>query len=221
MHDSNLLVAAVEELSTGVLSDTLDAAGYRNHALHPRVRPLDDQLVLCGYARTAQYQPAGEGEAGDNPYELEIALVDDLRVSEVAVLACGSTAEPVAPWGELLSTAAQARGAAGCITDGLVRDTRAIRSMKFPVYHGGIGPLDLKGRARIVAVDIPVECGGVLVSPGDLVFGDADGVVVIPRDVEERILRAAFDKVMLQERARRELRSGKKLSEVFARLGTI
>jgi 4-hydroxy-4-methyl-2-oxoglutarate aldolase len=219
MHDSNLLVAAVEELFTGVLSDTLDAAGYRKHAMHPGIRPLDDHLVLCGYARTAQYQPAGEGEAAENPYELEIALVDDLKVSEVAVLACGST-EPVAPWGELLSTAAQARGAAGCITDGLVRDTRAIRSMKFPVYHGGIGPLDLKGRAKIIAVDIPVECGGVLVSPGDLVFGDADGVVVIPRDVEERILRAAFDKVILEERARRELRSGRKLSEVFARLGT-
>src|SRR5581483_9315681 len=91
---------------------------------------------------------------GRNPYELEMALVDDLKPGEVAVLACSGPTERIAPWGELLTTAAQCRAAAGCVTDGMVRDVRRIRAAGFPVFHGGIGPLDSKGRAEVVAIDV-------------------------------------------------------------------
>ena len=203
------------DLSAAVLSDVMDVLGLMNQAMRPFVRPLDENLVLAGRARTGLYRLAYEVREGENPYEVEIALVDDLKPGEVPVLACNGPTQRIAPWGELLSTAAQARGAAGCITDGLVRDVRQIREMRFPVFHGGIGPLDTKGRAMMVQRDVPVECAGVKVSNGDIVFGDVDGVVVIPQERAVEVLAKAKEKVAGEGRTRDELRQGRLLREVF------
>jgi len=203
------------DLSAAVLSDVMDALGLMNQAMQPFVRPLDENLVLAGRARTGLYMLAYEVREGENPYEVEIALVDDLKPGDVPVLACNGPTQRIAPWGELLSTAAQARGAAGCITDGLVRDVKQIREMRFPVFHGGIGPLDTKGRARMVQRDVPVECAGVKVRNGDIVFGDADGVVVIPLERAAEVLARAKEKVAGEGRTRDELRQGRLLREVF------
>jgi 4-hydroxy-4-methyl-2-oxoglutarate aldolase len=207
-------------LFTSVLSDCLDAAGHRNQALQARVRPLDESLVLCGRARTGLYAEVYDAPEGENPYELEIRLIDDLRPDEVAVFSCGSSGR-IAPWGELLSTAAKARGAAGVVMDGLTRDVRAIREMKFPVFAGGIGPLDSKGRGKVVAIDVPVEVAGARVAPGDLVFGDVDGVVVVPRAIEEQVIAAALEKVSGESATREALARGEKLAEVFKRHGIL
>ena len=207
-------------LFTAVLSDCLDAVGYRQQAMHARVRPLDETLVLCGRARTALYMDVYDAPAGENPYELEIGLVDDLKADEVPVFACGASGR-IAPWGELLSTAARVRGAAGVVMDGLTRDVRAIREMKFPVFAGGIGPLDSKGRGKVMAIDVPVEVAGALVAPGDLVFGDADGVVVVPRAVEGEVVAAALAKVAGENATRAALARGEKLADVFRRHGIL
>ena len=116
-----------QKLFTAVLSDCLDAAGYRIQAMNARIRPLDESLVLCGRARTALYMDVYDAPEGENPYELEIQLVDDLKPDEVPVFACGASGR-IAPWGELLSTAARVRGAAGTVMDGLTRDIRAVGS---------------------------------------------------------------------------------------------
>ncbi len=189
--------------------------------MRPFVRPLDETLVLVGRARTGLYMPVWHVDDGANPYEVEIALVDDLRPGDVAVLACDGPSERIGPWGELLTTAARARGAVGCVTDGLVRDIRQIRQQRFPVYAGGIGPLDSKGRGQMVRMDVPVRCGGVMVEPGDLVFGDADGVVVLPRAVEEAVVQAALAKAAGEDRTRADLEAGAKLADVFARYGVL
>ena len=207
-------------LFTAVLSDCLDAAGHRQQAMHARVRPLDETLVLCGRARTALYMDVYDAPAGENPYELEIRLIDDLKADEVPVFACGVSGR-IAPWGELLSTAARARGAAGVVMDGLTRDVRAIREMKFPVFAGGIGPLDSKGRGKVMAIDVPVEVAGARVAPGDLVFGDADGVVVVPRAIEEQVIAAALAKVAGENATREALARGEKLADVFRRHGIL
>jgi regulator of RNase E activity RraA len=165
--------------------------------------------------------PVYSVRAGENPYEVEIALVDDLKPGEVAVLACGGPTERIAPWGELLSTACKARGAAGCVTDGLVRDVRQIRTMGFPVFHGGIGPLDTKGRARMMECDTPVECAGVHVRSGDIVFGDADGVVVIPQERAGEVVARAQEKALGEDHTRDELRQGKLLGDVFRKFGIL
>lgn len=216
----DFFAVVARELYAAVLSDVLDELGYRDQALPPSIRPLDDGLTLAGRARTGLYREVYEVRAGENPYALEIALVDDLAPYDVAVFGCGGSTR-IAPWGELLSTAARARGAAGCLTDGFVRDVRAIRRMGFPVFHGGIAPLDSKGRGKVAEIDVPIACAGVRVAPGDLVFGDADGVVVVPQAVEANVLDRAFAKVRGENRTREELEQGAALADVFARHGIL
>ena len=220
-HDAGALLDAIaKDLYTAVLSDVLDELGYRDQAMPPSIRPLDDELVMVGRARTGAYREVYSVVPGSNPYALEIALVDDLKPGDVAVLGCGGSTR-IAPWGELLSTAARARGAAGCLTDGFVRDVKPIRRMKFPVFHGGIAPLDSKGRGMVAEIDVPIRCGGVAIAPGDLVVGDADGVVVIPRAVEAEALAKAFAKVRGENSTREELERGAALADVFARHGIL
>lgn len=214
------LVAIRDALFTSVLSDCLDSVGLMHQAVASRIRPLDEALVMVGRARTAAFMEVYHHEAETNPYALEIELIDSLEEGQIPVFACSNPAR-VAPWGELLSTAARARGAAGALMDGCTRDVKAIRAMRFPVFHGGIAPLDSKGRGRIMALDVPIECGGVCVVPGDLIFGDADGVVVIPQRVETQVLKLAFDKVQGEKNTLRDLEAGDKLADVFARYGIL
>jgi regulator of RNase E activity RraA len=214
--ESGFLTRIREKLYTAVLSDVLDGLGYRGQAMSPGVRPLDESLVLAGFARTGVYREVYHTAPDVNPYELEITLIDDLKRDDVPVFGCGGSRR-IAPWGELLSTASRARGAAGCVTDGMVRDIRAIRALRFPVFHGGIAPLDSKGRGMVAEIDVPIECAGVVITPGDLVLGDADGVVIVPRDVEDEALAGAFAKVVGEDRTRDELAAGVKLKDVFAK----
>jgi len=207
-------------LFSAVLSDCLDRCGVAKQALPSRIRPLDLAGVMVGRARTAAFMEVYHVAEGVNPYELEIALVDSLQPGEIPVFAC-SNPERVAPWGELLSTAAQVRGAAGALMDGCVRDVKPILAMGFPVFHGGIAPLDSKGRGKIMALDVPIECAGVPVAQGDLIFGDADGVVVVPQAVEKQVLELAFEKVKGERSTLQDLRRGDKLADVFARYGVL
>lgn len=131
------LAELADKLFCAVISDCLDQAGIWKQAFPTRIRPLDESLVMVGRARTALYMDVYAETPGENPYELEIALIDSLKPGEIPVFSCGMTGR-VAPWGELLSTASKYRGAAGAVMDGCVRDIKAIRQMKFPVFHGGI-----------------------------------------------------------------------------------
>ena len=209
--DEKLISTIREQLYSGVISDTLDELGNWNHALSPHVRPIDESLTMFGRARTGHYMAVFHVAPDTNVYEKEIALIDDLKAGDIAVLACPK-GDRVAPWGELLSTAAKARGAVGCVTDGLVRDLRIIRQLRFPVFAGGIGPLDSKGRGMMMEIDTPVECGGVRICSGDWIFGDVDGVVVIPSAMTEEVIARSFKKVRTESdgsartRARRSAR---------------
>lgn len=208
-------------LSAAILSDVMDSLGLAQRAMKPFVRPLDERSVMVGRARTGLYMPCYALREGENPYEVEIALVDDIRPGEVVVLACNGPTERIAPWGELLTTATMARKGVGCVTDGLVRDTRQIKELGFPLFHGGFGPLDTKGRARMVERDTRVECAGVSIESGDIVFGDIDGVVVIPRAHENDVLRRASEKVTGENHTRDALRTGEPLASVFKRFGIL
>ena len=207
-------------IPTAVLSDTLDSLDLRNQAMRPHIRPLDLSIDMAGRARTGLYMPVFHVDPAINPYEREIELIDGLQADEVVVIACGDSGR-IAPWGELLTTACLARKAAGCVTDGLVRDIRQIAQMRFPVFHGGVGPLDSKGRGKVMEIEVPVMCAGVLVRPQDLVVGDADGVVVIPREVEEKVVALAIEKVSGENDTREALRGGESLASVFQRFGIL
>jgi 4-hydroxy-4-methyl-2-oxoglutarate aldolase len=220
MSQATYLDAVSTELFTSVLSDCLDQHGLMHQAMPSRIRPLDEKLVMVGRARTASFMEVYHVAPGSNPYEHEIALIDSLNSGDIPVFACSNPVR-IAPWGELLSTAAHVRGAAGALMDGCVRDIKAIRKMGFPVFHGGIAPLDSRGRGRVMAVDEPIECGGVMVRSGDLIMGDADGVVVIPQEAEEEVLRLAFEKISGERNTLRDLQAGHSLADVFARYGIL
>jgi regulator of RNase E activity RraA len=208
-------------LYTAVLSDVLDSLGYRQQAMRPFIRPLSDDSVIIGPVRTGLVEARDSIAAGENPYELEIEIMDDLKPGEVPVFGCGGPSETIAPWGELLTTAAVMRNAAGVVTDGLVRDVRAIRAMGFPVFHGGIGPLDSAGRAKMIKRDVEIVCAGVTVRPGDLLFADVDGVVVIPAAVADDAVARAMTKITGENRTRDALRAGRRLADIYAEYGVL
>lgn len=209
-----------DNLRVPAVCDILDDLGHRQRAMHHRVRPLDaGQAIIVGRARTFRWMET-DYIVEDDPYGLEIEVMDSLKAGDVAVHSSDSSWTN-APWGELMSTVAKRNGAVGCICDGLIRDCRQIIAMGFPVFHAGIRPVDSKGRGRVMAYDVPVRCGDVLVQPGELVFADFDGVVVIPRNVEDEALRLAAEKMGKEGLARHELLNGRTLRDVFSRYGVL
>ncbi len=209
-----------EHLYVPALCDVLDDLGHRQQAMHQRLRPLDDgNCVIVGRAKTLRWMET-DYVVEDDPYGLEIDAMDSIRPGDVIV----HSADPGftnAPWGELMSTIAKRNGAAGCICDSLIRDCRQIMKIGFPVFHAGIRPLDSKGRGRVMAYDVPVRCGDVLVHPGDLVFAGFDGVVVIPRSVEDRVIQLAAEKVGKENATRGALLQGRTLRDVFNEFGVL
>jgi regulator of RNase E activity RraA len=209
------------ELYSAVLSDVMDELGLMEQAMRPFVRPTDESCVLMGRVRTGLFADVYAVQEGANPYKYEIELLDDLKPGDVPVLACGGPTHRIAPWGELLTTAAIARGGLGCVTDGLIRDVRLIKRLGFPVFHGGIGPLESRGRARMIERDTPVVCAGVKVRTGDIVFGDIDGVVVIPHERAVETIERAQRKIISENHSREKLQQGRLLGEVYAEFGVL
>ena len=218
--DSERFAWMREHLYVPAVCDVLDSLGYRQQALHQRLRPLDpDNCTIVGRARTFRWMET-DYVVEEDPYGLEIEAMDALRPGDV-VLHSTDYGGTNAPWGELMSTVATCRGAVGCICDSQIRDCLKIKALGFPVFLQGIRPLDSLGRGRVMAYDVPIRCGEVLVHPGELVFADFDGVVVIPRAVEEEALRLAAEKVGKENASRRELLAGKTLREVYGTYGVL
>lgn len=216
--DVELFAHIEKNLYTAVLADSLDQLGFREQAMRETIRPLSPDLVLAGWARTISCMDVHY--ICENPYEVEIEAVDSLMPGEVAVIATGDSKRN-APWGELLSTASVSRGARGAVTDGLVRDVKKIHALGFPVFAAGIKPVDSRGRGIVVDYNVPVACGGVLVTPGDLVVADFDGVVVIPAAAVAETVRLATEKVTRENHSRDELMKGTLLRDVYLKYGVL
>lgn len=207
-----------EEIYSAVLSDVLDSLGYRDQAMTADIRPVWPGAVVVGRAHTILSSDIYH--TPDDPYAMEIEAIDSVPVNGVVVAGTNRSTRTCL-WGELLSTATQARGGRGAILDGHTRDVRKIETMGFPVFSTGMRPVDSKGRGAIVAVNEPVMCGGVMVYPGDLVFADIDGVVVVPQAVEDEAIRLAREKVSGENEMRDWLASGKTLREAFDHFGML
>jgi regulator of RNase E activity RraA len=220
--DPEIFQFVQEKLYVAAVCDILDSLGYRQQAMHQRIRPLLPDMRRCGFvgrARTARWMETDYIVEAD-PYGLELDLMDSLKPGD-AVIHSTDYGGTNAPWGELMSTIAKRNGAVGCVCDSQIRDCVRIVEMGFPVYYAGIRPLDSQGRARVMAYDVPVRCGDVLVHPSELVFADFDGVVVIPQVVEKDVLRLALEKVGKENASRQELLDGKTLKEVYAKYGVL
>ena len=219
-QDGELFDWMKENLYVAAVCDILDEMGYRNQVMHQRLRPLDvENCRFVGRARTVQWMNM-EYVVEDDPYGPEIDFMDSLKAGDVAVHST-DYAGSNAPWGELMSTAARLRGAVGCVCDSQIRDCMRIKALGFPVFYAGIRPLDSKGRGRVMAYDVPVKCGEVVVHPGEIVFADFDGVVVIPRAVEEEVLRRAREKAHRENLSRDGLMQGRTLRSVYEEYGAL
>ncbi|MDQ3863082.1 MAG: RraA family protein [Actinomycetota bacterium] len=202
-------------LYAAVISDVLDAAGYREQAMGARItHHAGGGDVLVG--RAATILAGEEVELRGDPYALQIEAIDGLKEGDV-VVATTHDSHRAAFWGELFSTAAVGRGARGLILDGLMRDRRKVDEMGFPVFATGARPVDSMGRLTVYAHGVPVRCGGVTVRPGDLVFAEPDGIVVVPAGIEEEVVAAALEKVDKEDLVRSELAGGASLAEAWAR----
>jgi 4-hydroxy-4-methyl-2-oxoglutarate aldolase len=207
-----------QKLAASVISDILDALGFRDQVMRTTIRPLFSDALVVGRAMPVLY--AEVFEVPEKPYQMEIEVVDSLKPDDVLVAYAPTTAK-AALWGGLLSTAAKARGARGAVIEGMTRDVKQIVSMAFPVFTSGLSPLDAKGRLRAYAYRCAIECGGVLVEPGDIVFGDTDGVVVIPQDIAAEAVHEALKKTEAAHLTEEELKKGTLLREAYAKHGVL
>lgn len=215
-------VARLAELRTQIgsslVSDALDEQGRRHQSLAPGYAPLVAGQVLMGYAFPTRLEATDE--IPEVPYMGLLAALDAIGSGEVWVGATGGFRD-AALWGELLSTACMASGAVGALIDGYVRDRDVIRSLGFAVLCRGADPRDINGRGEVVAHNVTVEVDGVTVSPGDLVVGDDDGVVIVPEALIDGVVGAAVEKTQSESRFRQAVREGMRPGEAFKEFGVL
>ena len=205
-------LAVLESAPAAVVSDALDRLGHRNQVLDSSIRPLWPEAQLVGVAVPVVI--AADSSEPELPYDGELTLLDGLRPGDVPLLAVEEGVR-CASWGELFSCAALGRGAAGVVIDGYARDAAEIRALGFPTFTRGLSPLDTFARAAVAGIDVAARVGGVDVSPGDLVVGDVDGVVVVPRLMVGAVADAVTTKRRLEGNARDDLLAGMSIREVW------
>ncbi|WP_322046546.1 RraA family protein [Paraburkholderia sp. J67] len=201
---ADINVARAAALDTASLSDALDRLGIAGQC--ERISPRDGGFVMAGRAYTVRYGPAGKpaGTVGD--------FLDDVPPGSVIVLDNGGR-EDATVWGDIMTELAHRRGIAGTLIDGICRDVALCRQLGYPVYSRGHWMRTGKDRVQVEALGVPVEIGRVRVAQGDLVRGDADGVIVIPREHEAQVLETAEQIERAEDRIRAAIRAGSRLDE--------
>ena len=207
-----------ESMYSAVVCDALDALGYRHQSPRVQLRPYTVDGILVGRCKTTLW--ADMYHVDPKPYELELQAVDECQADDVLIAAAaGSMHSGI--WGELLSTAASNQGCVGAIVDGGIRDVRKMKEMGFAVYARGTCIYDSQNRQRVVDINVPVEIDGVNFAPGDLVFADDDGVVVVPQEIEETAIKNAWEKVHAENITRDAIRDGMKATEAYEKYGVL
>ncbi len=221
--DKQLFVLMRAHLYSAVIGDVLDRMGLLHQFLPPHVRPLREDMVLAGRAMTVLEADtlggpsAGQSPVLQKPFGLMLEALDDLKEDEVYV--CAGSSPSYALVGELMCTRMQILGAAGTVVDGYHRDTRGILDLGFPCFSYGPYAQDQAPRGMVVDFRVPIEIKGVRVEPGDIVFGDLDGVVVIPRSVEKEVVRQAYEKATGEKMVARAIRGGMGAKASFDKFG--
>ncbi|MGA2598858.1 MAG: RraA family protein [Bryobacteraceae bacterium] len=214
--DAELFALMRERLFTAVVGDILDELGLLHQFLPPAMRPLDENMIVAGRAMPVLEADLPEGRSPAKPFGLLMEALDDLKPDEVYI-AGGSIACSYAMWGELMSTRARVLGAAGAVLNGPSRDTRAILEMKFPVFSTGRYAQDQKARGEVLDFRIAIDIEAVHVEPGDIVFGDIDGVLIVPRAVEREVLTRALEKAAKENTVRTAILNGMSTVDAFAK----
>jgi 4-hydroxy-4-methyl-2-oxoglutarate aldolase len=225
IEDDVLFASLRERLFTAVVGDVLDRMGRRRQFLPQAIQPLLPDMKLIGRAMPVLEADIFDDRAGSpgavvaKPFGLMLEALDDLRAGEVYVATGGSLR--YAFWGELMSTRARYLNAAGAVLNGFVRDAEGIAALGFPTFSRGLYAQDQGPRGKVIDFRVAIEIEGVRIAPGDLIFGDREGVLVIPADVETEAVEAALEKASTENRVATAIRGGMGAQEAFDTFGVL
>ena len=219
-----LLETCRNELFTAVVGDIMDELGLVRQFLPPAIQPLRDDMRIVGRAMPVLEADdrggEGPGRANpqlDQPFGLMLRALDELCPGEVYI--CSGSSPDYALWGELMSTAATNRGAVGAVVNGYSRDTPGVLAQNFPCFSMGRYAQDQRARGKVVDFRCTIRFGEVTVTPGDIVFGDIDGVCVVPRDAAEEVIRKASEKANGEKKVLQAIRRGMGAQEAWDTFG--
>jgi 4-hydroxy-4-methyl-2-oxoglutarate aldolase len=224
--DSELFAAMRTKLFTAVVGDILDAMGFLHQFLPPHIRALRDDMVAIGRAMpvletdiSAISEDSGPPDVSAKPFGLMLRALDSLKPNDIYV-ATGASPH-YALWGELMSTRAMHLQASGAVLDGYCRDSAGILALGFPTFSYGSYAQDQGPRGKVVDFGIPVTVGSVAIAPGDILFGDRDGVLVIPQAAEREAIARALEKAATENKVRIAIEGGMSTEEAFERFGVM
>lgn len=222
--DDELFSIIQRELFTCVVGDVMDKVELQHQFLPPQIHPIRQDMVVIGRAMPvlsvdvfAERITGSANAIMDKSFGLMLEALDDLRRNEVYVNTGSSPRNAL--WGELMSTRARKLGSRGAVLNGYVRDTKAILDMSFPTFGFGSYGQDSAPRHKVVDFRIPVEIGSVRVRPGDILFGDIDGVLVVPVEAETDVFIRALEKVRGEKLVRKALEEGISAVEAYGKYG--
>ena len=215
-----------EELFTAVVGDVLDSMGYRKQFLPAGISPLKSDMKLVGRAMPvleadvfSEGGPDSQGPLSRKPFGIMMESLDDLKEDEVYIATGGSL--QYALFGGLMSTRAQHLKAAGAVLNGYVRDADEIESLGFIVFSRGLYAQDQGVRGKVIDFRCPIEIEGVRVNPGDLIFGDREGVLIIPREAEGEAIERARQKASTENKVAEAIKGGMSACEAFETFGVL
>lgn len=216
-QDAEVFSLVREHLFTAVIGDILDSIGRFHQFLPPEIRPLNPDTTLVG--RAMPVTVADEFEPPARAFGRLTEALDSLEPGEIYLVRSGRI--HCAAWGEILTATARARGAVGAVIDGFHRDTRKVRAAEWPVFSRGAYGQDAGARASVRDFRVPIEIGGVRVSPGDLLVGDVDGVVAIPSEVEAEVLERALAKAEAEGVTLDAISHGMSSTDAYSKFGVL
>ena len=215
--DTELFALMRRELYTPVVGDILDALGRYHQFLPQPIQPMREGMVVVGRAMPVLMIDVHGPQK--KPFGLLTEALDDLKPGEVYVT--GGGAMRCAYWGELLTATSRTRGAVGAVVDGFHRDTPKVLEQDWPVFSRGRYAQDSSVRTAVADFRCPIEIGGVWIEPGDLVHGDLDGVVIIPRALETKVINSALAKARAEKVVRRAIEGGMSATAAFKKFGIL
>ena len=223
-NDTELFALMKRELFTAVVGDVMDKMGFMRQFLPPEIQPLRDDMVLVGRAMPVLEADVfdeniedAKGPLSNKPFGLMLEALDDLKPGEIYI---ASGASPrYALWGELMCTRAKILGATGTIVNGFARDIPGILELDFPVFATGRYAQDQGPRGKVIDYRVAIEIEGIRIEPGALLFGDLEGVLVIPREAEEEVISKSLEKARGEKLVGKAISEGMSAVEAFKKFG--
>ena len=217
-NEDELFQLMRKKLFSAVIGDIMDQLGYFHQFMPPQIQPLRKDMIVAGRALTVLEADTGQdidSRLTNKPFGMMLEALDDLKRNEVYT--CTGASPTYALWGELMATRAKKLGSAGAVVNGYSRDTNGILAIDFPTFSYGRYAQDQAPRGKVVDFRVPVKMNNVLINPGDIIFGDLDGVCVVPKEIEEEVIIKALEKASAEKTVQKAIEGGMSVIEAFAK----